>query len=502
MRNSFVLMGSEILIKLKGLVLLPLLTKTFGAINYGIWSQIEVIYSMLAPVAIMGLDSASIRFASGKPRREISSVLATVLSFSIGIAMLFAIILSLCAIPIAGWAFAGEHNAKFVILCGFTLIATILLSLVRTFFILIDGAVLVSLMRTAESFLPLISISIILIGGYSLFALISTNIAVLGLVALAFLFILVTRLGLSRPQPSILPQYLKYGAAVMPMGYAMWVLNLSDRLFLSAYQGLSEVGAYAAATSVGYLAINIFFNPFWIMYPARAADYFNTGRQNLIPVLFRNSTKTINFFIIPSIAGLWLLGPSIMGVLATDEFVEGGRLLPLITIGYSFLMFASYFSINLGLKNRNIISTANSFIAAGVNLLGNFLFIPKYGMTGAAASTCFAFALQFILEFITSRKIFPIRMTFDWLALAKAIGAAGFMSSCLVFFGLDNPENILNLIGSVLTGCVLYTGAQLILKYFSGNEAHTILDTFGLSRTATIPPVKWIIAYLGASKSG
>ena len=46
----------------KGIILLMMLSKTLGAESYGIWTQIIVTLSFVAPIAILGLPYALIRF--------------------------------------------------------------------------------------------------------------------------------------------------------------------------------------------------------------------------------------------------------------------------------------------------------------------------------------------------------------------------------------------------------------------------------------------------------
>ena len=49
-------------------------------------------------------------------------------------------------------------------------------------------------------------------------------------------------------------------------------------------------------------------------------------------------------------------------------------------------------------------------IGAGTNVLLNFIFIPKYGIIGAAGATCFSFILMSLLLYILNLKIFPIQL--------------------------------------------------------------------------------------------
>lgn len=56
----------NIVSSLRGLILLPILTKTLGTELYGVWAQILVTVSLLTPFAVLQLDTVIIRFLAGE----------------------------------------------------------------------------------------------------------------------------------------------------------------------------------------------------------------------------------------------------------------------------------------------------------------------------------------------------------------------------------------------------------------------------------------------------
>ena len=56
---------------LKGLVIIPILTRTLGAADYGIWALILITISFLLPLMLFGMDSAILRFLSLKGKEDI-----------------------------------------------------------------------------------------------------------------------------------------------------------------------------------------------------------------------------------------------------------------------------------------------------------------------------------------------------------------------------------------------------------------------------------------------
>ncbi|WP_243684978.1 lipopolysaccharide biosynthesis protein [Methanosarcina barkeri] len=61
---------TQALIGLSGFFLLPVITKTLGSYDYGIWAQINITVSLLSPLALMGLSMGVVRFLSSEKDNE------------------------------------------------------------------------------------------------------------------------------------------------------------------------------------------------------------------------------------------------------------------------------------------------------------------------------------------------------------------------------------------------------------------------------------------------
>jgi len=489
-------MASEVALQLKACLVLPLVTKLFGAANYGIWSQVEVLQSLLAPLVIMGLDSASMRFASGKPEDEVGRASTSVLAYILGTGLILGAMLWATSRPLAASFFGGLQNSSFVMLCVPALLAMGLLAHARTFFIVLGAARTVALLRVAEGALLLLPLLWVLITQDDFITLIIGNIAVMGALALVALCALWRVLPARRPDPALLKRYLRYGVAAMPAGYACWILNLSDRFFISSYLNLSELGVYASVYSLGYIVINLFFNPFWAMYPAQAAHCYNEGRLDDLNKLYRHSTRMATVLVIPALVGLSVLGPAILGLLTTPDFLHGARLLPFISVAYVLSMYSSYFSINLGLIQKPHLTTYTLYAAAGCNIVLNVILIPQWGIMGAAVATLAAFGLQFLIEWILSRRLYRKKLGFDGLAFAKSAGGSLAMALVLYGCGLDESPTIWTLTGSVALGALVYIASQLALKTITGGEFRQLFIMAGCSGLLSRFPLRGLAAYL------
>ncbi|MBN2374460.1 oligosaccharide flippase family protein [bacterium] len=496
MKNSLVIMISEMALKLKGFIFLPLITKTFGALNYGIWAQVGIIQGIISPLAVMGLDSASTRFVPGKSKEDAAKSFTTVYLYLIISSCFFGTALIIFAPAIARYFFGGRHNSRFVVLCAPAIFVGILLAMLKCYYRILDAAKAFSLIRIVESLLPIVPLIIVLVLNLSLYVLIWAEILCSLIITLFFVSYLLKLIGLEHPDFGLIPKFLKFGAAVMPAGYAMWILNASDRLFIARFCDFKELGVYASVYSLGYMFINVFFNPFWIMYPARAAELYNENKIEQLKRLYKKSTKAVLFFLVPAMFGLSLLGKPFMRVFTTEEFVHGGNLMFYVTLGYIFHMLASYFSVNLGLVNKPFFSTITLYTCAFTNLFLNYVLIRSNGILGAAIATCISFALQFLLEFYFSYRFSKIQLRLDWVSLGKSLVSSAVMMIVLLSISASGVSMLVDLILVVMIGVFIYFISQFIFKFFDFNEAMAVLDILGIKRYSSCLPIKYALLYL------
>ncbi|NQE46601.1 hypothetical protein C5S31_11330 [ANME-1 cluster archaeon GoMg2] len=105
----------NLLVSLRGLILLPILTKTLGTELYGVLTQILVTISLLLPIGLLNLNTAMIRFFAGekdkdKIRQEFYAVFTLITLFSVLLASIFFVFSE----PLAIAFFGGSSSIIFV----------------------------------------------------------------------------------------------------------------------------------------------------------------------------------------------------------------------------------------------------------------------------------------------------------------------------------------------------------------------------------------------------
>lgn len=463
---------TEVLLRLKGLVLMPILTKSFGAVNYGIWAQVSVIVSVLTPIMVLGTDSAALRFLPGKGQQEVRRGFSTLLLYYALISIGIGVLLLAFSQPMATSFFDDVSNARFVALCGGVVFAGIMTGLCRQFYRLIGSVKAYSIANIAQSLYSTVIGLVVAISRGTIFEVVLLSLIADLLLSAILLAHIAWRYGLGRPDFAVLLKFVSFGLPLVPAAYAMWVLNLANRLFIIHYGSLQDLGVYSAVYSLGYMFISLIFNPIWLMYPPTAAELYNQGRMDELSNLFRQSTRLALGLLIPAMIGLSVLGVPILRLLSTEEFVRGATLVPVITLAYTFHMLSSYYDVSLGLVGQQLWSTINISIAAGVNLLLNYALIPTWGIAGAASATALGFGLQFCLSAWRGSR--QVQLKFDWRCFAKVCLASLGMGLMLWMLPTGKFTWLLPL--NAAAGAVIFAVLLLLLRALQPDELETVLS--------------------------
>lgn len=171
----------------------------------------------------------------------------------------------------------------------------------------------------------------------------------------------------------------------------------------------SQSGIYSLSYSLGMItyAITLSIDGIWIPWFTNKMKEKSYDEINYIT---KDYIKLITYIM----CGLIIVSPEILKILASKSYWEGIKLMPIIIVA-NFLFFAYNIYSNLEhyYKKSNQI-TALTILAAVLNLVLNYIFIPKFGYVAAAFTTAISYFVIFILHSIYSKtlnsNVFSIKM--------------------------------------------------------------------------------------------
>ncbi|HSR35632.1 MAG TPA: polysaccharide biosynthesis C-terminal domain-containing protein, partial [Desulfurivibrionaceae bacterium] len=166
------------------------------------------------------------------------------------------------------------------------------------------------------------------------------------------------------------------------------------------------------------------------------------------------------YFAVPITAGLVLLAPDLLPLLAGTDFLVERTLIAWIALGHLCLGIYSINSYLIDLSQRTGLFLIILLCAAGLNLALNALLIPRLGLPGAAMATFAAYALQATLLWSVTKRLVGFRLAWHPSWLLRCLAAAGLMSLLLRL--LPAPTTLWQTISLILAGALCYTGLTFL----------------------------------------
>lgn len=184
-------------------------------------------------------------------------------------------------------------------------------------------------------------------------------------------------------------------------GFELFLQN-TDVLVISRYMTSSDVGIYYAALKTMSLITFVHF-AVGAAVANRFSAYHARGDRDRLRVFVKD-------------AAIWTFWPSLFGAIAI--LALGYPLLwmfgPDFTVAYPvmFILAAGFIvraamgpaEFVLNMMGQQKLCAAVMFGAAALNLVLNFILVPRFGLEGAAASTAFSLAVSALLFFVVARK--------------------------------------------------------------------------------------------------
>ena len=475
-RNAGFLVFVEFIIKLKGLVFIPLLSRYFGAFNYGVWFQVSTLVATVSPIAILGTDSAAMRYLPGKSIEEQKRYYCAWFYFLLIAITAISCILLLFRVNIAVLFFGKrEEYELFIPLAAAVLFVSLITNNLRSWYRIINNAKFYGIITILQAVFDIFALVIVFLAKKGVYELILYGLAFQLLIAIFVFWQIVSNYGWSSPDFSIITPLLKYGLPLIPASYAMWGLNSMDRLFLVKYSTMSEIGIYGLAYGLGYMVIQMIINPIWSMYGNTAAELYNQNKTEDLQNLFSKSINLILLLTLPFIVIIAISGKSLVMILATAEFISAGPLIAVITSAYLFHMLASYYDISLGLAHKQYLSTVSIMLACLINLIFNVILIPKYTIIGAAIATGLGFLSQLIFSYIFANRYVYIRTDFRFPV--KVLLASVLLWEILyLIFSFMPKQGIIPVFFFVCGGFLVYTVLLFVSRVISIRRVLSAID--------------------------
>ncbi|MGV6861818.1 MAG: lipopolysaccharide biosynthesis protein [Putridiphycobacter sp.] len=197
-------------------------------------------------------------------------------------------------------------------------------------------------------------------------------------------------------------QLIKYSVPLIGGALALVTMNLTDRIFINEMRGENELGVYGIGIKFASIIGIVVAGFSTALGPLVYEKHNQQSTRDQLGELFK-------LFIGIGVGGAFvisLFSQELVNLFTTYSYHEAGNVLPIMiftTLFSGFLMF----SPGLQIKKKTKVISLLTLVFAVLNILLNYILIPKFHLYGAAIATLVSTALYGFIYLRLSIKVYP-----------------------------------------------------------------------------------------------
>ena len=477
--------ASSLLVTIAGFASFPIFTRVFTVEQYGMVGYVSSLLTFLTVFGKLGLQHSIVRFhasvKAGKRDIDEGSYIRTVL-VSMALVGVAAAALGSAVVELLPPDLLPAHLAPMVLLTALWLVPLRSLdSAVNNLLRAQQRSGLLSLYTVLRRYTVLgVVLGAVLTVQTSLLSFFVATLLAEGLVTLWMVARLlrevrqpVTREGMgegegvqsspARADGPMLRSMLLFGLPMIAYEFSATVLNLSDRFLLERLRGAQELGLYAAAYNMcEYAAVILIASLAQASTPMAVKLWEEQGPAATAAFIGR----ALHVYLLA--AGLLLalgaaLAQDALAVLASAAYRGGAVVVPAVLAGLLLNGCEPLLAVGLQIRKRTGVRVLLMSFSALLNIGLNLIFIPLWGLQGAALGTLISFGVFLSAATYQGRRL--VWVDVPWELLIK-LGLIGFLAfEAVSWLRGDNPW--LNLLMGPPVGVAVYALLLLLLDEHS-----------------------------------
>lgn len=407
--NTIIIFFSKVCTQLLSILLLPLVTSKISTSNYGSFDLITVYALFITAFMGLNIENGLFRFlidVRDKPKEQkkiISSGIITMIIVSIFFSIIYYLI----------WLFFKFNNVIYIYFFAMaSLYFNMFLQITRGVGDNLNYAISSTIVGITNIFL---SVVFLFIFDFGLCGLVYAGIIsyLMGSLYLFFIKKVYRYLSLTSFNKVTSKNIIKYSVPLVPNNISSWIMNISDKVMLSGFINNSATGIYSISTKFPTILSHVYgvFNLSWT--ESASVNVKDSSRDE-----FFSSVINKIFIICFCLCIITLSGMAIIFKIMIDKnYGEAYFYIPILILASSFEILSSLFGavyISL-MKSKNI--ALSTTIAGLINILINFMLIPKIGIIAACISTAVSYLVLAIYRYFNIRKDVLIKLDYKRITI-------------------------------------------------------------------------------------
>ena len=416
-----------------GFVLVFIYARLLTDTEIGIRSSIYSTAALLGIVYTLGLDNAFLRYYMDEEfENKKEEVFSTAFYFSTFIGVFFLAAAMLYSEPLS-FLLTKSSSFEYITRLIFIILIFDTIVIYPTLILRAENRLVYFSLIALARFILFIFMNLTLVWmiGRGLKGVFEANFIVVILLSILLLPVYRNYLRL-RISPFILKRMLIFGIPTIFTVLCMRVIDFSDRfviLYLLGEKGAAELGGYSVAYTLGMVGIMVFVNSFRLAWqPFFLSHKNNPDAGNL----FSRVATYYSIFIGFVFLGITLFRREIFALYASKNFkLSLSEIVPFVSCAYIFFGFYIIMLAGIFIREKTKVLPLVTFTGAALNLGLNFIFVPVFGVIGAAYTTVIAYVSMVIFMYIISRRVYRVHYEFKRLGVVFVLTGFPILLSCI-----------------------------------------------------------------------
>lgn len=260
---------------------------------------------------------------------------------------------------------------------------------------------------------------------------------------------------LQKSPPKINKEYWRYALRIsLPAiigSVSAMIMQQCDKVMITSISGAETNAVYSLVYYTGYIlyAVTQATSGGWDVW------MYNTLNEKKFESV-SGVQKWYMFVMLVLATGIYMVSPEIVKILSPSNYWRFEYIIPFVIGSYFMFMYSMPISVVYYMKKTGVISAIVSF-AAAINVVLNYLLIPKFGGVGAAYTSVVSYFLILVISicYLKIKKVYYFK-DYHFLIYLAIVGVLGF-----IFFFLKDSIALRYI---VFITVILFEGAYCILK--------------------------------------
>ncbi len=441
-------------------ILVPFYTNVFPPSEYGIITLVFAYIAMLNIFFSIGFESGYFKFAStlevGDEKENFSHPFLTIMLNS----LVFSAIIYLFSGNISSIIDLDAKDSVFIKYSAFILLLDAISLVPFAYLRLKNKPVRFTAIKITNIVIN-VALNFILVLGFKM-GLVAVFIS--NLVASAVTFIMLTPIVFEnitfRFNKKLFNELWRFSLPYVPAGLAAIMVQVVNRPIMQALTDEATVGIFQANFRLGIFMMLIvaMFEYAWRPF------FLNNAREPDAKQIFSKvMTVFVGFASVILIVLTFLIDDLIKiplphrGHIIGAKYWGGVYIVPVIL--FSYLLYGIYINLMAGIyiEKKTKYLPYITGLGALINIAGNFLLIPPFGMHGAAAATLFSYLSMTLYIYYISQKFYPVKYEINKVILLNIVNIIALAVFYLFYYQVVSSNIIIKIVVMlVLSGIVIY----------------------------------------------